>query len=173
MRTVSNIIGLIVAQFLCPLTLSRALETPSTLSRFTFTEPHMGTQFKIILYATDQYAAESAAQAAFARIAKLDEMMTDYRPTSELMQLCKKAGGGPVRVSPELFFVLSRAQEISKLSDGAFDVTVGPVVRLWRRARKMQQLPDNDELRQARALVGYQNVVLDEKNKTVQLKKPG
>src|SRR5438128_1124738 len=97
------------------------------LVRFTFTEPHMGTQIRIILYAADPPAANRAAKAAFERIAQLDGIMSDYRPTSELMQLCRKAGGEPVPVSHDLFFVLSRAQEVSRLSDGAFDVTVGPV----------------------------------------------
>ena len=90
--------------------------------------------------------ARQAARAAFARIAELDAIMSDYRPASELMQLCRKAGGEPVHVSKELFFVLSRAQEVSRLSDGAFDVTVGPIVRLWRLARRSQQLPDAKEL---------------------------
>jgi thiamine biosynthesis lipoprotein len=143
------------------------------LHRFTFTEPHMGTRFKIILYAPDEATAQKASRAAFARIARLDSIMSDYRPTSELMQLCKKAGGEPVRVSDELFFVLARAQEVSRLSDGAFDVTVGPVVKLWRRARRTRQLPDPEELAQALARVGYQNIRLDAKKQTVQLLKSG
>lgn len=142
-------------------------------TRFTFREPHMGTMFKIVLYAPDEAAANRAAKAAFQRIATLDAVMSDYRPASELMQLCQKAGGDPVRVSESLFFVLARAQEVSRLSDGAFDVTVGPIVRLWRRARKSQQMPDPEKLTQARALVGYQNIRLDEKARTVQLLKPG
>jgi thiamine biosynthesis lipoprotein len=143
------------------------------LARFTFREPHMGTLFKIVLYAADELSADRAAKAAFQRIAALDAVMSDYRPASELMQLCQKAGGDPVRVSEPLFYVLARAQEVSRLSDGAFDVTVGPVVRLWRRARKTQQLPDPEKLSRARSLVGYQNIRLDEKSHTVQLLKPG
>jgi thiamine biosynthesis lipoprotein len=143
------------------------------LARFTYREPHMGTMFKIILYAPDEAEAGRAAKAAFERIAALDAMMSDYRPASELMQLCRKAGGGPVHVSEPLFYVLARAQEVSRLSGGAFDVTVGPVVRLWRRARKTEQLPDPQKLAQARALLGYQNIRLDNQNHTVQLLKPG
>ncbi|HLJ95704.1 MAG TPA: FAD:protein FMN transferase, partial [Gemmataceae bacterium] len=137
------------------------LHAEPSLTRFGFTEPHMGTLFKIIVYAPDEPAAQRAAKAAFQRIANLDAMMSDYRPTSELMQLCQKAGGAPVPVSESLFFVLARAQEVSRLSEGAFDVTVGPIVRLWRRSRKTQQMPDPEKLAQARALVGYQNVRLD------------
>ncbi len=141
--------------------------------RFTFTEPHMGTRFTIILYSSDESTANPAAKAAFQRIAALDGIMSDYRSASELMRLCEKSGGEPVRVSEELFFVLFRAQAVSKLSDGAFDVTVGPMVRLWRRARRTHQLPETKELAKARELVGFDKVRLDDKNRTVQLTKAG
>jgi thiamine biosynthesis lipoprotein len=144
-----------------------------TLQRFTFTENHMGTQFKIILYAAEEPTAVKAKQAAFRRIADLDATMSDYRPASELMRLCEKAGGAPVKVSDDLFTVLERAQEVAKLSDGAFDVTVGPLVRLWRRARRTQQLPPADELAKAKELVGYDKVQLDAQARTVQLTKAG
>jgi thiamine biosynthesis lipoprotein len=139
------------------------------LQRYTFTETHMGTRFEIILYAPSETVAKDAARAAFARIAQLDGIMSDYRPTSELMQLSKKAGGPPVLVSADLFDLLYRSQEISRLSGGAFDVTVGPVVRLWRRARRTRKLPDPDELARARALVGYDKMRLDAMERTVQL----
>src|SRR5207302_10058285 len=138
-----------------------------------YTEAHMGTKFQVIVYAADEQTARDAAKAAFARVADLDGIMSDYKPTSELMRLCEKAGGDPVKVSDELFTVLSKAQEVSKLSDGAFDVTVGPVVRLWRLARRTQRLPDADDLKKALELVGYKNVKLDAKARTVQLLKPG
>ncbi len=142
-------------------------------SRYSFTEPHMGTRFKIIVYAADESAAKAAVKAAFQRIADLDSIMSDYRSTSELMRLCQKAGGEPVRVSEDLFRVLERSQEVARLSDGAFDVTVGPVVRLWRQARRTHELPDPKALAQAWELVGYANVRLDAKKRTVQLLKPG
>ncbi len=144
-----------------------------TLKRYEFTEPHMGTRFRIVLYAPDQDTARKAAADAFARIASLNAIMSDYDNTSELMRLCAQAGGPPVPVSAELFFVLSKAQEVSRQSGGAFDVTVGPVVKLWRLARKRHKLPDPDKLAAARALVGWQNVRLDQAKRTVQLLKTG
>jgi FAD:protein FMN transferase len=143
------------------------------LTRHSFTEPHMGTRFQIILYAPDENAAKKAATDAFARIASLNAIMSDYDPTSELMRLCAQAGGPPVRVSSELFFVLSQAQEVSRQSGGAFDVTVGPVVKLWRKARKQHKLPDPQKLAEARALVGWRNVRLDPDKRMVHLLKPG
>jgi FAD:protein FMN transferase len=145
----------------------------ATLRRFEFTSVHMGTTFRIVLYAEDEKIARTAADAAFKRIAELDGIMSDYKPASELMQLCKKAGSGPVPVSDDLFRVLTRALEISRLTGGAFDITVGPVVRLWRIARRTMILPGTDDLDRARALVGYDKVQLDAKNRTVHLKTKG
>lgn len=142
-------------------------------ARYTFTETHMGSRVQITLYASEEARAKRAATAAFLRVAELDGIMSDYRPTSELMQLCQKAGMGPVRVSADLFTVLSHAQEVSRRSDGAFDVTVGPVGKLWRRARKSFQLPDPDDLTKARALVGWDMLTLDPKARTVALRKKG
>jgi FAD:protein FMN transferase len=136
----------------------------------------MGTTFRIVLYAADAATAKKAADAVFARVAELDQCMSDYKPDSELMRLCaafKTKVGEPVAVSDDLFFVLSKAQELSKKSDGAFDVTVGPVVQLWRLARRTQELPDPKEFAAARAKVGYQKIRLDAAKKTVQLTTPG
>jgi len=144
--------------------------------RFEYEEPHMGTKFRIVLYADDQATADKAAKAAFARVAELNRVMSDYQPDSELMTLCKKSEtklAGPVKVSDDLFFVLAKAKEVSELSDGAFDVTIGPVVRLWRQARKDRQLPDDEERKAALGRVGYKNMELDRKEKTVTLRVPG
>jgi thiamine biosynthesis lipoprotein len=153
--------------------LSVAPPEGAALNRFHFAEPHMGTRFQITLYALGEAAAQAGAKAAFERIAALDAMMSDYRTDSELMRLCRQAGHVPGPVSEDLFLVLSTAQEVSRRSGGAFDVTVGPIVRLWRRARRTQQLPDADQMAAARALVGYQYVHLDPAHRTVRLEKQG
>lgn len=131
------------------------------LQRFEYLKPHMGVAFVIRLYAADEAAANQAAEAAFARIAELDGILSDYDPDSELMRLCRDSGPGkPVQVSEELAYVLSRALTLAERTDGAFDVTVGPVVRLWRRARRRREMPDAAALAEARALVGWKNVRL-------------
>jgi thiamine biosynthesis lipoprotein len=132
----------------------------------------MGTLFTITLYAPDKIIAHSAAQAAFQRVAALDEIMSDYQADSELMKLCDSPPGQPVRVSPELFEVIQQSQKFSALSDGAFDITVGPIVRLWRFARKKKVLPTLADLNQARALLGYTKLRLDIKARTVTLLQP-
>jgi len=142
---------------------------PAELQRYVFTEPHMGTTFRIVLYAKDEATAKKAAKAAFARIAELNAIMSDYQPTSELMRLCDKAGGTPVEVSVDLFAVLQKSDEFAKLTDGAFDVSISPVVRLWRKARRSRELPKAEEIKKALALVDYRKIKLDAKGRTVQL----
>ena len=132
----------------------------------------MGTLMTITLYAPDAAAAKAAAAAAFQRIDALEDIMSDYQADSELMRLCDQPFGTPVPVSAELFDVLQRAQKVSKLSDGAFDVTVGPYVRLWRFARKRKVLPTPAEIAAARAAVGWQKLRLDPRARTVTLLVP-
>jgi FAD:protein FMN transferase len=133
----------------------------------------MGTLFRVVLYAPDATTAARASSAAFERIAELDGIMSDYNPRSELMQLCAHAGERPVKVSDDLFRVMAAAQDLSRRSDGAFDITVGPAVRLWRRARRRHELPDRERLARALELVGYQKLRLDPVARTAQLLKPG
>ncbi|WP_435010983.1 FAD:protein FMN transferase [Tundrisphaera lichenicola] len=133
----------------------------------------MGTAFTILLYTDDEATARRASRAAFDRIAELDRTLTDYNPESELMRLCARAGGPPVAVSRDLFDVLERSKDLYERSGGAFDVTVAPVVRLWRRARRDRTLPAPELIAKARALVGADAILLDREARTVQLTRPG
>ncbi len=142
-------------------------------ARFEFEQRQMGTLARIVLYAPDEATARRVADAGFARIAQLDAALSDYRESSELSRLCRQAGGPPVQVSGDLFRVLELAQEIARRSNGAFDVTAGPLVRLWRRARRRHELPAPDDVAAARALVGYRLLRLDEQQRAVRLEKPG
>src|SRR5262245_57452191 len=143
------------------------------LTRFEFTEPHMGTLFRIVCYAGEVNIARLAANAAFSRIAELDDIMSDYSPTSELTRLSQLAGGPPQEVSPDLFYVLCKAQQMARMTDGAFDVTVGPIVSLWRRARRQHELPNSDRLTQALGRIGFRKLQLDEATHSVQLSESG
>ncbi len=142
--------------------------------RFEAKSVHMGTEWKVVLYAADAKAADEATEAAFKRVAELDAVMSDYNPKSELMKLCAANDadpGRPVVVSDDLLRVLTLARQVSEQTDGAFDCTVGPVVKLWRTARKTKQLPKADELKAARELVGYKMLTLDATGKTATLAK--
>jgi thiamine biosynthesis lipoprotein len=142
--------------------------------RFGFQEPHLGTLVDITLYAPDETVANESARAAFSRIQELNSILSDYDPNSEVMRLCQAAGSGkPVRVSRELFEVLEKSLEISKATDGAFDVSIGPIVKLWRIARRQKKLPPADQLAAARQLVDWRQIILNASERTVELRKAG
>jgi thiamine biosynthesis lipoprotein len=132
----------------------------------------MGTLFRIALYATNEPAARAGAEAAFQRVADLDDMMSDYQADSELMRLCDQPVETPVPVSEDLFKVFERAKEISARSGGAFDITVGPFVRLWRFSRKRHTLPESEQIAQACIAVGWRNLKLDPTRRTATLLEP-
>ena len=142
---------------------------PAPLARYEFTEPHMGTLWHITLYAPDAASASNGVRAAFARVTTLDRIMTDYDPDSELERLRKSPFGVPVPVSDDLFAVLQRAQAFSRQTRGAFDITVGPSVQLWRRARRQRELPDPDRLAAAHRAVGFEKLKLDPRARTATL----
>ncbi len=150
------------------------LALAQSLERFFFAEAHLGTIVELTLYAPDENVANEAARSAFARTRELDKIFSDYKSDSETMRLCETTGSGRrIRVSKELFLVLKQAVAVSEQTDGAFDVTVGPLVKLWRRARREKTLPTPDEVAIAKESVGWRQISLDEAAMTVELKRPG
>ena len=129
----------------------------------------MGTMFAISLYAPDQASASLAAKAAFDRIAELNLIMSDYVEQSEIRRLILNPPGKPVPVSKDLLHVLRESHDLSRKSDAAFDVTIGPLIRYWRRARRQRTLPDPERLAQVRPSVGFEKLRLDHRKGTVTL----
>jgi FAD:protein FMN transferase len=142
------------------------------LKRFEFREMHMGTLFRIVLYAPDVSVANHAAEAAFRRVAALDRVMTDYNPDSELMRLSRQPVGVATPVSNDLFDAIQHAQYFAEKTDGACDMTVGPIVQLWRAARKTRKLPDPAAIAEALKSVGYKKLKLDASARTITLLSP-
>ncbi|MCA1558698.1 MAG: FAD:protein FMN transferase [Acidobacteria bacterium] len=137
-----------------------------------FVAVHMGMPVRIVMYTTDESAARVAASAAFARIAALDAMMSDYRPDSEVRRLARRPREW-VTVSAELFTVVRRAVDIARATDGAFDITIGPVGALWRDARRTGRRPDPAAIDAALALVGWRHIGLDAARPAIRLAVPG
>jgi thiamine biosynthesis lipoprotein len=155
-----------------------AAATPSAVgdepARFEFTRVRMGVPFNITVYAPGEAVANSAADAAYRRIKDLNDVFSDYDPRSELSRVLREAEPGqPVTISHDLLMVLERSQDFSKASDGAFDVTVGPVVKLWRRSWRSKEKPDQKAIDEALSHVGSMNVSLDPQVSTITLAKPG
>jgi thiamine biosynthesis lipoprotein len=141
-------------------------------NRYEFHQTEMAVPLHIVIYAPDNATASLAARAAFARFHELNAILSDYDPESELRRLCDNSSEGKaVRVSDDLWRVLQRSLELSERSEGAFDVTIGPIVRLWRSARHTKELPSPESLAGARKKVGYRYVRLDPRHQTVELLK--
>lgn len=158
-----------VARWLCVLS-GAALISSQCETRFEFSQPQMGVPFRIVLYAPDERAARDASEAAFARIEEMNGILSDYEFDSELSRLSRSSGSGTaVRISEELWPILIRSQELARRSDGAFDITVGPSVSLWRRARRKRELPAIDLLRKTRDRAGFLNLRLDAQKRSATL----
>jgi thiamine biosynthesis lipoprotein len=133
----------------------------------------MGTRVRVVMYAASREEAEAAAKAAFDVMRDVNDRMSDYLPESELSRLSASAGRGPLMVSAPLFDLLAVSLAHSRASGGAFDVTLGPLTRLWRRSRKSGTLPDPAEVKAARDRSGHLHVRMDPQAGTVELAKPG
>lgn len=139
--------------------------------RQEYVERHMGMPVRVVVYAPRE-AADRGARAAFATIAALEDIMSDYRPTSEVSRLPARARRW-TGVSAPLFAVLARGKEIAASTDGAFDPTVGPLVALWREARRTRLLPARARLDAARRRVGWRLMELDFARQRVRFARQG
>jgi thiamine biosynthesis lipoprotein len=142
-------------------------------NRFDFESVQMATKFRLSLHAENRETAEKAAEDAFEHVAALTAVFSDYEPYSELNRLNATKPNEPFKASPELVEIIARSLEISKLTDGAFDITCGNVTRLWRSMKTRKQLPPPDRLAAAKAAMDWKAVKVDAQASTITLTKPG
>jgi thiamine biosynthesis lipoprotein len=152
---------------------ARPAETRFTELRLAETRRLMGVPWTITVYG-DEVTGRPAIAAAFAEVARLETILSDYDPTSELSRLSATAPAAePVAVGDDLWRVLERSAEIRDATGGAFDITVGPLTTLWRRSRRSGRRPPPDKLAAARAAVGPETLVLDPASRTARLVRTG
>ncbi|MCA9291075.1 MAG: FAD:protein FMN transferase [Phycisphaerales bacterium] len=143
------------------------------LERFEYVKMIMGVEARITLHAPDGATAMAAATDAFRRMDDLDAVLSDYRPDSEIRRIQVEAAAGPVAVSDDLADALGRALDLARRTDGAFDPTVGPVVALWREARRTGRLPPDEARIAALARTGWHAVHLDRSRRPATLRIDG
>ncbi len=142
--------------------------------RYVYEKGLMGSPFKLVFYAVNDSLAYVAAMNAFKRVEELNEIMSDYRDGSEINRLSASSGSGSwVPVSRELFDILAISKDISAKTHGVFDVTLGPVVQLWRHATRKGIFPDAKEIKEALSKTGYRKMKLNASKHAVLLKKRG
>lgn len=146
------------------------------LQRYEVESRHMGTRFRIVLYAPDDSTARAASDSAFRYITQLDRILSDYKPGSELNRLTRQSGTGRfLPVSASLFEVVSRAVAVSEQTGGAFDITVGPFVRRWREIKQSDSpaLPDKEDMKKLKQRVGYHYLRIDSTGRRIALERDG
>jgi thiamine biosynthesis lipoprotein len=150
------------------------LPAPPAGGRFAKTRRLMGVPWTITVQEADAAQAEDAIAAGFAEVERLERILSDYDPASELCRLSAAAPTTePVVVSADLWSVLERAVLFRDATGGAFDPSVGPLTTLWRQARRTGRLPRPDRLAAARAAVGAGALVLVPERRAVLLPRPG
>ena len=143
------------------------------LARYAASHQAMGTVFSIVAYGEDEALCADAGQKAFREIDRLDDTMSHYKPDSELSVINRTANDRPVSVSAELFGILKQALQYCRASDGAFDITVGPLMKLWGFFYGNGRVPSAAELAAVRERIGYEHVSLDSENLTIRFDAPG
>ncbi|PQO38004.1 FAD:protein FMN transferase [Blastopirellula marina] len=158
--------------FLVSLSMMTTTASAEEASLRAVSQLHMGTMVRIVADEQDAEKFQKATEAAFQRIREIEQICSDYRNDSEVLILSAKSPtSGPVSVSDDLWYVLAEAQRINHLSDGAFDVTVGPLTKEWRRFRRRNQL-DEARIEAVRAAIGAKHLQLHPETQAVSLAVP-
>lgn len=130
----------------------------------------MGSRFDITVVAKDTVTANNFIDLAVEEIVRIERLISSWDPNSQTSLINTNSGISPVAVDSELFNLIGRAHKISKLTNGAFDISYASMDRIWKFDGSMTQMPSEEEVRESVAKVGYENIILDSKNKTVFLK---
>ena len=133
----------------------------------------MGTTFSVVLFGEQRDQLDEAVNAALAELQRLSDLLSIYRPESVWSEINRLAGQGPVEVSPEVFELISECLRYSRQSEGAFDITVGPLMKAWGFFKGSGRLPSREEVAAALAKVGYLHLCLDQTSRTVRFDVPG
>lgn len=164
--------GLFLA-LLCAVQGAPATVASTQMMRVETSVPAMGGTFSIVAYGTDTEVLRSATEAAAEEARRLDLAMSNYVPSSEWSEINRDASTAPVKVSEEMFDLIADCVAYSKASEGAFDITVGPLMKVWGFYKGSGHLPHRAEVRTALGHIGYQYIQLDAAAHTVRFLRPG
>jgi thiamine biosynthesis lipoprotein len=158
--------------FSAPYPVSR-IPYPGSSFRYEASHQAMGTTYTVVVYGRDQAFLSEVVREVFEEIDQLDQQMSNYQPQSELSAINRDAAQHEVRVSPQLFGLIEYSLRASEDSGGDFDITVGPLMKLWGFFRGQGRLPSSPEISQVRKKIGYQHVHLDPARRTIRFDEGG
>lgn len=145
----------------------------ATVQLFSATHPAMATTFSLYVYVHSQAEADGDAQLVFQEIDRVEDLLSNYRENSELSRINREAGISPVTTDPETFHFLETSLLWSARSDGAFDITVGKLMRTWGFFGAKGRVPSDSDLAEVSSKVGWREVELEGAERTVRFLKPG
>ena len=132
---------------------------------FKFHQVSLGTIIEVTLIGENQEKAEKAALQAFHEIRRIEQLMSPKIETGDVFRINRSAGKEWVEISPETLYVIQKSRDISEISEGGFDITVGPLIELWRRAREKGYPPSDKDLKRSLDLVGYRDILIKQEGK--------
>ena len=133
----------------------------------------MGGKFEITLAAADSSKANAHIDEVIAEISRIEHLISDWKPESQVSRVNQNAGIAPVKVDREVFELTQRALKLSQITGGAFDISFAAMEKVWKFDGSMTKVPSAQEIRKSVQNVGYQNIVLDSINQTIFLRKSG
>lgn len=133
----------------------------------------MGGRFDITIVAADSLSAENHIDEVIAEISRIEYLISDWKPETQISRVNQNAGIQPVKVDPEVFELTRRAIQLSQITGGAFDISFAAMDRIWKFDGSMTEMPSAEAIKKSVEKVGYQNIELDSVNQTIFLKLPG
>jgi thiamine biosynthesis lipoprotein len=133
----------------------------------------LGSPFEVTVVAKDDVEGAYFCEMAITEVKRIENLISDWIPETQLSKVNQNAGIEAVKVDEEVFNLVNRALQISKLTDGAFDISYASMDKIWKFDGSMKEMPSKSAIEQSVARVGYQNVILDEKKQTIFLKNKG
>jgi thiamine biosynthesis lipoprotein len=133
----------------------------------------LGSPFEISVVANDSVQADFYTELAISELKRIENLISDWIPTTQISLVNQNAGIMPVKLDKEVFELVDRAIKISKLTDGAFDISYASMDKIWKFDGSMKSMPTAETIKKSVEKVGYQNIILNEKDTTIFLKNPG
>lgn len=133
----------------------------------------MGSRFEVSAIQEDEQLAWDAINAGIAEITRIENLISSWKEDSETSEINRKAGIEPVKVDKELYDLIHRALRVSKLTDGAFDISFASLEKVWKFDGSMTELPSKEAIAASVAKINYHNIILDDETQTVFLKEEG
>ncbi len=154
-------------------TISANTHHPTTTMNTILSLEAMATRFELVLHGDDPARLRAAGEEALAEIAALDAQLSFYNPSSEISWINANAARGPVKAEPRLFELLSLALDISRATEGAFDITVAPLMRAWGFAGGEGHIPDRERIESALKICGMDHIRMDSNSRSIEFDAAG